>query len=43
MYLWMEIDPQRLSAKGDYFMNTKVMNRKIDYGNMKLVVKLYDI
>jgi len=39
----LEIDPPRLSAKGDYFMNTNVMNRKIDYENMKLVVKLHDI
>ena len=43
MYLRMEIAPQRLSAKGDYFMNTEAMNKENDYGNMKLAVKLHDI
>ena len=32
-----------MSTKENYFMNTKLMNKENDYGNMKLAVKLHDI
>jgi len=31
---------QWISTKEDYFMNTNVMNKINDYGNMKVTVKI---